>query len=99
MHNFEEIDASIRQKILSLTGNNTLIEIFDESSKHIGHAGSANYSVSHLRIHITSDYFCNIKKLERYRILHKTLDQEIKLVHSVTFVIMTFDEAAIYAKP
>ncbi|SCV62311.1 transcriptional regulator BolA [Anaplasma phagocytophilum] len=86
-----QIAAAIECKILDKLGNAS-VEIVNESDNHIGHLGSAGYTVSHLRVTVISDYFSGMTRLERHRLLHQILEDEIKTLHSITFLLQTNSE-------
>ena len=90
---FQDIAAIIKHKIHDLM-KDPLVHIVDESENHVGHKGRTGYIVSHLKVTIVSDYFSGMQKLSRQRLMHKILETEIKMLHSITFVLLTNTEAS-----
>ena len=65
------------------------LEIIDESSNHRGHNFHSISNISHLKIQIISNDFLETSKINRYKLLHKILEEEIKLTHSISFSLYT----------
>ncbi|WDM85557.1 BolA family transcriptional regulator [Ehrlichia sp. JZT12] len=65
------------------------LEIIDESPKHRGHNFYCISSISHLKIQVISNDFSGTSKINRYKLLHKILEEEIKLTHSISFSLYT----------
>jgi len=57
--------------------NPMLLEIEDESHKHIGHAGARPGESSHFHIQIVCDAFTPLTRIERYRLVHDILKEEL----------------------
>ncbi|MFV9877976.1 MAG: BolA family protein [Anaplasma ovis] len=87
----EEIIELVREKILAHVAG-AHVEVTDESRHHVGHMGSQGYAVSHIRVLVVSDRFAGMSRLDRWRLLHEVLADEIKMVHSVSFFLVTSDE-------
>ncbi|MCU7611349.1 BolA family transcriptional regulator [Anaplasma capra] len=85
------IAQSIREKILTHIGE-AQVEVTDESGLHAGHSGSLGYRVSHLRVSVVSDSFAGMSRLHRWRLLHEVLADEVKMVHSISFLLTTSNE-------
>ena len=72
----------IRQKLMSL--HPISLEIFDDSEKHRGHAGYSSIAPSHVRIHIKSEAFKDMTRLEIHRTIYSLLKAELDAgLHSV----------------
>ena len=52
------------------------LEIIDDSSKHIGHAGNTS-GAGHFTLKIKSDYFTNKSRIESHRAIYKVLAEMI----------------------
>ena len=83
-----DIIQKIENKITSALNVFTL-EITDESSKHNGHNFHSISNISHLKIQVVSDDFLKTSKINRHKRLHKILEEEIKLTHSISFLLYT----------
>ena len=88
MDTVEIIDQNLREKLSA-----EHVEIIDESHLHRGHkaaGGGGHYSIV-----VVSPQFANINVMERIRLVHKALDQEMtgspKLIHALQ--VKTFDVA------
>ena len=88
MDTVEIINQNLREKLSA-----EHVEIIDESHLRRGHkaaGGGGHYSVK-----IVSDQFENLNVMDRVRLVHKALDQEMtgtpKLIHALQ--VKTFDTA------
>ncbi len=86
-----EIIGLVREKILAHVAG-AHVEVVDESHNHAGHVGSRGYAVSHMKILVVSDRFAGMSRLNRWRLMHEVLSDEVKMVHSVSFFLVTSDE-------
>ena len=86
-----EVIRLVQEKILAHVAG-AHVEVTDESRHHAGHVGSQDYTVSHIRVLVISDRFAGMSRLGRWRLLHEVLADEIKMVHSVSFFLVTSDE-------
>lgn len=68
---------SIFQK-LSLKFSPQELEVIDESEKHRGHAGHDPRGESHFQVRIIAESFRGKGRVERHRMVHETLANEIK---------------------
>ena len=80
----QKIESKIRSAL-----NVLKIEIIDESSKHKSHNFQSISNISHLKIKIISNDFLETSKINRHKLLHKILADEIKLMHSISFSLYT----------
>jgi BolA protein len=55
-----------------------VLEIIDESRLHAGHAGARPGGNSHFKIHIVSQAFTPMTRLERHRLVHTLLKEELE---------------------
>ncbi len=86
MDTVEIINNNLKQKIVA-----EHVEIIDESHLHRGHkaaGGGGHYSII-----VVSPQFENLNVMDRVRLVHKALDQEMtgtpKLIHALQ--VKTFD--------
>ena len=53
------------------------IEVEDESHLHAGHAGAPRAGESHYRVRIESAAFRGLSRIERHRLIHDILKEEL----------------------
>lgn len=64
------------------------LEIIDDSSKHIGHAGNTS-GAGHFTLKIKSDYFSNKSRIDSHRAIYKVLGEMIGPdIHALKIVIL-----------
>jgi BolA family transcriptional regulator, general stress-responsive regulator len=69
------------------------IDIIDNSEKHKGHAGYKPGGNSHFRLLIVSDIFDGLSKLQRHKLVHNALANELKLqIHALSIKALTNEE-------
>lgn len=89
MDTTEIINNNLKEKISA-----EHVEIIDESHLHRGHKG-AKAGAGHYAIVVVSPEFENLNVMDRIRLVHKALDQEMtgkpKLIHALQ--VKTFDTA------
>ncbi|MCD6034838.1 MAG: BolA family transcriptional regulator [Rickettsiales bacterium] len=69
------------------------LEVVDESYLHKGHAGYREGVQTHLRLTVVSTAFEGKSRVDRHRILHTLLDNELKNgVHALALVLHTPEE-------
>ncbi|AHX05311.1 BolA family protein [Ehrlichia chaffeensis] len=83
-----DIIQKIGNKITSSL-NVLKLEITDESQKHKGHNFHSISNISHLKIQVVSNDFLEVSQINRHKLLHKVLENEIKLIHSISFLLYT----------
>ena len=67
------------------------IEIADESDLHIGHAG--NTGGAHLSLYVVSKTFINQTRIERHKLVYKTLDGLIpSRIHAIKIQALNEEE-------
>ncbi|MGH6986991.1 MAG: BolA family protein [Caulobacteraceae bacterium] len=70
------------------------LEIIDDSSRHAGHAGAREGSESHFDIRIVSAAFAGKSRIERQRLVHRLLAEEIAGgVHALALTTLAPGEA------
>ncbi|AHC39016.1 BolA family protein [Ehrlichia muris] len=83
-----DVVQTIKSKITSAL-NVFKIEVIDESFKHRDHVFQSIYSTSHLKVQIVSNDFLEMSIINRHKLLYKILEEEIKLIHSISFSLYT----------
>ena len=88
------VAARIRAKLTAALSP-VRLEVFDESSRHAGHAGARPEGETHFRVEIVSAAFEGQPRLLRQRRVHEILADELKGdVHALSLVTLTPAEAA-----
>lgn len=54
------------------------LEVFDESARHHGHAGARPEGETHFRVVIRAEAFRGKSRLERHRMIHGALAEELR---------------------
>jgi BolA family transcriptional regulator, general stress-responsive regulator len=75
------IADEMRQRLAAL--NPSRIEIIDESESHRGHGGYREGGQTHFRIRMASPAFTGLGRVERHRLVHKTLGDIVPRVHAL----------------
>jgi len=75
------IADEMRMKLATLQPE--VIEIIDESEGHRGHSGFREGGESHFRIRLTSPAFAGLTRMERHRLVHRTLGDIVPRVHAL----------------
>lgn len=69
------------------------LEIEDESHKHAGHSGWQPGGETHFRVRVTSNLFTGKTRVERHRLVHAALQEELATrVHALALELKTPDE-------
>jgi BolA protein len=85
----ERIEARLREAFAPL-----VLEVVDESAKHRGHAGAASGG-GHFRVTIVAERFRGVGRLERHRLVHDALAEELRReIHALALTARAPDEAA-----
>jgi BolA protein len=72
-----------------------LLEVVDESARHAGHAGAAAGGETHYTIRIVSAHFAGLKRVDRSRAVHHTLEGEFSRgLHALSLELRSPDELA-----
>ena len=75
---------------LTASLNPTLLVIEDDSHRHAGHAGARPGGESHFNVAIDSAAFVGLKPLERQRLVHRVLAEELAgPVHALSLKLGT----------
>ena len=60
------------------------LEVVDESHRHEGHAGHRPGGETHFRVHIVSEAFRGKSRIDRHRLVNRTLEAELSAgVHAL----------------
>ncbi len=55
----------------------TLLEVFDESDRHVGHAGARPEGETHFRIRVSSPAFAELSRIDAHRMVHDVIKEEL----------------------
>jgi len=55
----------------------TRLELVDESAQHAGHVGARPEGETHFRVHIVAEGFAGLSRVERQRLVHRILADEL----------------------
>ena len=70
------------------------LTVEDESAKHAGHAGASPGGETHYAVHIVSDQFAGLSRVERQRRIYAALDAEFQSgLHALSLKALTPEEA------
>lgn len=70
------------------------LEVVDESAQHAGHAGARPGGETHFRVHVTSTAFAGVRRLERQRLVHRLLADELAgPIHALSIIAKAPGEA------
>nr|ABD57887.1 BolA-like protein [uncultured Methylocystis sp. GSC357] len=87
------VKAAIESKISAALSPTRLI-VIDESAHHAGHRGHHSDGESHFRVNVTSAAFRGKSRIERHRIIHEILAEELAgRVHALALVASAPEEA------
>ncbi|MBK8209015.1 MAG: BolA family transcriptional regulator [Rhodospirillales bacterium] len=82
----------IRRKISEALAPLRLV-VVDESHRHAGHAGARPEGETHFRVEICSAAFAGLSRIERQRLVHKVLAEELRdPVHALSLATTSPDE-------
>lgn len=62
----------------------TKLAVINESHLHAGHAGDDGSGESHFRIEIESKTFNGVSRVQRERMIHEALSEEIQIIHALS---------------
>lgn len=81
----------IRQK-LSIAFSPVALTVINESDQHAGHAGSPGTGESHFKVVIVSPAFEGKSRLERHRLVHAILTEELRSIHALALSVRGVNE-------
>lgn len=61
----------------------TRLEVIDESELHRGHAGWREGGQTHFRIRMTARVFAGLSRVERHRLVNRTLGDIVPRIHAL----------------
>jgi BolA protein len=61
----------------------TRLEVIDESESHRGHAGYRDGGQTHFRIRMASPAFAGLGRVQRHRLVHRTLGDIVPRIHAL----------------
>jgi BolA protein len=86
----DRIEARLREAFAPLA-----LEVVDESAKHRGHAGAASGG-GHFRVTIVAERFRGVARLERHRLVHDALADELRReIHALAITARAPEEPAL----
>lgn len=59
------------------------LEVVDESELHRGHAGWREGGQTHFRIRMTAPVFAGLSRIERHRLINRTLGDIVPRIHAL----------------
>jgi BolA family transcriptional regulator, general stress-responsive regulator len=83
----------IRQKLSHALTPSRLV-VTDESHRHAGHVGARREGETHFRVEITSARFAGMSRIDRQRLVHDVLAEELRHpVHALSLATTSPEEA------
>jgi BolA family transcriptional regulator, general stress-responsive regulator len=71
------------------------MELYDESDRHIGHAGHDGRGESHFNLHIIAEVFEGKSRVDRQRLIHAAIAEELaERVHALSIIARAPSEVA-----
>ncbi len=65
------------------------LQVLDESTKHLGHAGWREGGETHFRVRIATRHFDGLSRVAQHRAVMETLDAELKdRVHALAIDVL-----------
>ena len=61
----------------------TRLQVLDESEDHRGHGGWREGGQTHFRIRMSAPRFAGMSRLQRHRLVHKTLGDIVPRIHAL----------------
>ena len=86
------VREQIEQKLTQAFAPRSL-KVVDDSDKHAGHVGARPEGETHFRVHMVSDAFAKMSRLERQRAVFSVLSEEMAgPVHALQLKLSSGDE-------
>lgn len=79
------IADEMRERLQKLSP--TVLEVIDESEQHRGHAGWRDGGQSHFRIRIAAPELTGLSRVERHRLIHRTLGDIVPRIHALAIEV------------
>ena len=93
----KEVNLSVKQQIEHKLTNAFAprsLKVVDDSDKHAGHVGARPEGETHFRVHMVSDAFAKMSRIERQRAVYSVLSEEMAgPVHALQLRLSSSDEA------
>ena len=84
----EQITKKLRQAFAPVA-----LEVFNDSHRHAGHAGSPQTGESHFIIKVVSESFAGKSRVERHRMVNEVLAEELKdRIHALAISALAPEE-------
>ena len=74
--------AAIQTKLKEMF-NPTVLKVRNDSDQHAGHAGHDGSGNSHFAVYITAEAFEGVSRVDRQRMIHDCLMDELKSIHAL----------------
>ena len=74
---------AVIQTKLQATFNPTVLKVRNDSDQHAGHAGHDGSGNSHFAVYITAEAFEGVSRVDRQRMIHDCLVDELKTIHAL----------------
>lgn len=68
------------------------IKVVNQSHLHAGHAGDDGSGESHFKVTLVSASFAGKNRVERHRMVHAAISNELKTVHAFSLSALTPEE-------
>ncbi len=68
------------------------IKVVNQSHQHEGHAGDDGSGESHFKVTLVSAAFTDKNRVERHRMVHAAISDELKTVHAFSLSALTPEE-------
>ena len=83
-----EIENKLKKELLPIE-----FGLWDESEEHIGHTGNIGGG-GHFYLRVVSTKFCNLKRIDRHKLVYKILEGYIPdKIHAISVLALTPDES------
>jgi len=88
-----QVIESLRAKLIAALKPSRL-DIADDSARHAGHAGAGEAGETHFNIAIVSEAFAGLGRVQRQRLVHAAVAEELAgPVHALSIKATAPDEA------
>ena len=81
--------------IIESTFEPVVVDVMDESHRHIGHAGARPEGETHYHLRVVSPVFAGMSRVARSRAVHEALAAEFRTgLHALSLTLQTPEDAA-----